>query len=424
VNSGAPTTLSGRQLWGLAIAAALVPLNSTMIAVALPDVAGDFDIATGSAGSLVTIYLVVMLVGQPTMGRVIDLVGGRRALHVSLVGFAAASIATSFATMFPLVVLGRAVQAVFGAALMPSAQALMRSLTEPERRGRSFGLLGSFIGVGAAAGPVIGGVLTELGGWRGIFLINAPIAAAALLATRDLPSPRPTPRDQTDGASSVWRVLRQRTFGAAFVTQATTTLAQYSLLLVVPIVLDARGWSSTEIGASLTTLTAGMVLMGPVGGRVGDLAGRRRPVAIGIGLAAVSTLVAAATVEDSSIGLVVAMAVFGFGLGFAVPSIQTAALESVPEQFAGSASGVLSMSRYTGSIPASILLGVMVSDSGAGSRNYLGLASIVMALAVLAATRMPGATDQTVDSGGVRSVASSRDDRAQAAPLTRRPGRG
>lgn len=368
--------------------AALVPLNSTMIAVALTDVAAEFDIATGSAGTLVTIYLVVMLVGQPTMGRLIDVVGGRRTLHVSLVGFALASIATSFATTFALVVAGRAVQAVFGAALMPATQALLRSLTAPEKRGRSFGLLGSFIGVGAAAGPIVGGLLTEIGGWEGIFLVNVPIAAVALLLIRELPAPAAA-TDQAVGESGVWDVLRQRTFGAAFATQACTTLAQYSLLLAVPIVFNSRGWSSAEIGLALTALTAGMILMGPIGGRVGDVAGRRQPVVIGVAAAGAATVGAAAIIETSPAALVVAIAVAGFGMGFAVPSIQTAALESVPERYAGSASGVLSMSRYTGSIPASILLTVMVSDDGAGSRAYLVVASIGMLVALLAAMRLP-----------------------------------
>jgi MFS family permease len=370
------------------MASALVPLNSTMIAVALPDVADDFGIGSGSAGILVTIYLVVMLVGQPTLGGVIDIVGARRALHWALIGFIGASVAASFAGTFPLLVIGRATQAVFGAALMPSSQALLRSLTEPAQRGRSFGLLGSFIGAGAAAGPVFGGLLTQFGGWRGIFLINVPIAAAALWAVANL-KPLPTNRGRVPGAPGLTHVLTQRAFGAAFVTQATTTFGQYSLLLAVPIVLDGRGWSSTQVGMALTALTAGMVLMGPVGGRVSDHRGRRLPVVIGVGAATFATALATLMVENSSAGVVAAITTFGFGLGFAVPSVQTAALESVPEEFAGSAAGILSMSRYTGSIPASVLFAVLVSEGGGGSRSLLTVASLAMVVAVAAAMMLP-----------------------------------
>lgn len=382
------TPLGIRQLLGLAIGSALVPLNSTMIAVALPDVADDFGIGSGSAGVLVTIYLVVMLVGQPILGRLIDVVGARRALHWTLIGFIGVSVATSLAATFPLLVLGRATQAIFGAALMPSSQALLRSLSDPAQRGRSFGMLGSFIGAGAALGPVLGGLAVALGGWRGIFLINVPIAAAALWFVADLPRP-PSRPVMAPGAPGLSHVLRQRAFGAAFLTQATTTLSQYSLLLVVPIVLDARGWNSAEIGTALTALTAGMVLMGPVGGRFGDRMGRRLPVIIGVCVAGLATVLATLVVDDSSTGLVAAISIFGFGLGFAVPSVQTVALESVPEELAGSAAGILSMSRYMGSIPASILFSLLVSEGGGGSRGLVAIASLAMFVAVSTAAMLP-----------------------------------
>ena len=391
--------LGVRPLLGLAIGSALVPLNSTMIAVALPDVADDFGIGSGSAGVLVTIYLIVMLIGQPILGRLIDVVGARRALHWSLVGFIGVSVATSLATTFPLLVLGRGTQAIFGAALMPSSQALLRSLSDPAQRGRSFGMLGSFIGAGAALGPVFGGLAVALGGWRGIFLINVPIAAAALWFVADLP--RPASRAVTvPGAPGLSRVLRQRAFGAAFLTQATTTLSQYSLLLVVPIVLDARGWNSAEIGTALTALTAGMVLMGPVGGRFGDRTGRRLPAVIGVCVAGLATVLATLVVDESSAGLVAAITIFGFGLGFAVPSVQTVALESVPEEFAGSAAGILSMSRYMGSIPASILFSVLVAEGGDGSRVLVAIASAAMIVAVSTAAMLPSRVDDRLPVAG------------------------
>lgn len=386
----APAPLGTHQLVGLAASAALVPLNSTMIAVALPDVAAEFDITTGSAGILVTAYLVVMLIGQPTMGRLVDTIGGRRALRGALVGFAVVSIATSLAPSFALVVAGRAAQAVFGAVLMPATQALLRSLAPAADRGRSFGLLGSFIGAGAAAGPVIGGVVTEIGGWQGIFLVNAPLCLAGFVLIAGLPRVATHAGDRSPDGHGFVATLRQRTFASAFVIQATTTVAQYSLLLIVPIILDARGWSATATGAALTALTAGMVLVGPVGGRFGDVHGRRRPVLLGVGTAAVATLAATLLVDEAAIGIVAAMTVFGFGLGFSLPSVQTAALESVPEALAGSASGVLAMSRYAGSIPASLLLAALVTDQGGGARVYLAIATVTMVVAVHAATFLPG----------------------------------
>ena len=72
---------------GIALASALVPLNSTMIAVALPEIGSDFGISTRQASVLVTIYLVAMLVGQPLSGRVCDAFGARRVAIVATTGF-------------------------------------------------------------------------------------------------------------------------------------------------------------------------------------------------------------------------------------------------------------------------------------------------------------------------------------------------
>ena len=92
---------------GIALASALVPLNSTMIAVALPTLADEFDITKGHAAILITVYLVAMLVGQPTSGRIADHVGARRLALVAVAGFGACSAAAMFAGTFVALVVIR-----------------------------------------------------------------------------------------------------------------------------------------------------------------------------------------------------------------------------------------------------------------------------------------------------------------------------
>ena len=145
-------------LFGVMLAAVLVPLNSTMIAVALPEIASDLDVSTGATGLLVVVYLVVMLVGQPLSGRVGDVVGARRVLVIGLVGVGAASIAASFVGSLAALLVARTGQAVFAAMLVPNVQSIMRASTTAAARGRTFGLLGSMLGAGAALGPLIGGL--------------------------------------------------------------------------------------------------------------------------------------------------------------------------------------------------------------------------------------------------------------------------
>ena len=168
---------------GMMLAAVLVPLNSTMIAVALPDIASDLDVSTGTSGVLVVVYLVVMFVGQPLGGRVGDRVGYRRTLIIGLLGVAAASVAAALTASFAALVATRALQAVFAAVLVPNTQAMLRATTAPEHAGRVFGVFGSLIGVGAALGPLVGGAVTALIGWQAVFLVNLPIIDGSLALT-------------------------------------------------------------------------------------------------------------------------------------------------------------------------------------------------------------------------------------------------
>jgi MFS transporter, DHA1 family, tetracycline resistance protein len=166
--------------------------------------------------------------------------------------------------------------------------------------------------------------------------------------------------------------------------QALTTVGQYMLLLVTPVVLEARGWSSGAIGLVLASLTVGLILMGPPGGRLGDRAGRRAPVVPGVGLTVVAVGTLAASGADvPALVLVIVLAASGIGLGFATPSIMTAALESVDESRSGTASGILSMSRYVGSISASILVSAWLADDGSGASGplWIGTAAAMAAFA-------------------------------------------
>jgi MFS family permease len=236
---------------GIALAAALVPLNSTMLAVALPTLADEFDITKGRAGVLVTVYLVAMLVGQPTAGRIADHIGARRLAIIAVTGFGIFSASAMFATTFAMLVAIRAGQAVFASALSPSVQALVRKVTGPETRGRAFGLQGSVIGAGAGLGPVVGGLLLAAFGWRAIFAINLPIVVVVLIVLRrsvpasvDEPVPHADEGPATESTDLNRPPIANPTFVAAFSTQALAVFAQYALLLVCPILLDDRGWVS------------------------------------------------------------------------------------------------------------------------------------------------------------------------------------
>ena len=377
---------------GIAAAAALVPLNSTMIAVALPSIANDVGVSIGTVSILITVYLVAMLLGQPLSGRLSDHIGNQRAVRVALIGFAACSLACAMSGRFGLLVTARGGQALFASALSPSVQSLLRTTTAPADRGQMFGILGSVLGVGAASGPLVGGVLSELFGWQAIFLVNLPVAAVALLVASRIGSGTAQRSGASNNANeerSTARILN-RVFTASFSVQALSTQAQYTLLLLTPIVLTARGWNPASIGFVLSALTVGMIVFGPIGGRIGDRRGRRFPVLVGLALACGSMVPLLIGGSDVPSGLlVVALLAFGTGLGAATPNFTAAALESVPESRAGSAAGVFSMSRYVGSITTSLAVTAFVATDASGSRGLFAIALASIGAALISAMRLP-----------------------------------
>jgi len=298
-----------------------------------------------------------------------------------------------FAGSFSVLVACRTGQAVFASAIMPSVHAMLRMITTPADRGRAFGVQGSVIGVAAGLGPVIGGLLLATLGWRAIFGVNIPIVLVVLwVLWRTVPV---SVEQQSTSPQSALSATRERVansvFVAAFGTQSLATFAQYGLLLLTPLLLDERGWGSASVGASLSLLTLGLIVTSPPGGRWGDVRGRRFPVLIGLTVAAIAVAASAAFGDEAASALLlVTLTLFGLGLGLATPGIQTAGLEAAPEHRIGFASGLLSASRYVGSITASILLTVLVDDVGGGAGTMLSLCAIALVLALGAASRLPG----------------------------------
>jgi DHA2 family multidrug resistance protein-like MFS transporter len=166
-------------------------MDMTIVNVALPDMSNDLDAGIGELQWVLDAFLVslagLLLVG----GGLADRFGRRRVFLSGFVGFAAASVlAAASQTVFE-VIAARVLMGVAAACVLPPALSLLAVLFPPELRPKALGIWSAVAGLGLALGPVAGGVLVDLAGWRWVFLVNVPfVLVAAPLGLRWLPESR------------------------------------------------------------------------------------------------------------------------------------------------------------------------------------------------------------------------------------------
>ena len=160
----------------------LAPVNSTMLAVALPQLRRDFGVGYAEIAWLVSAYLIAMAVAQPLGGRLGDQLGRERVFRTGLVLFLVLSLAAAASPDYLLLIFFRTGQALVGAAVIPNGFAMLRESVPLNRLGRSSGLTGSVASAAAAIGPLLGAALLALGSWRLLFLMNVPLVTATLVS--------------------------------------------------------------------------------------------------------------------------------------------------------------------------------------------------------------------------------------------------
>jgi len=152
-------------------------LDTTIVNVALPHMAGELGATTDQISWVLTSYLVSSAIVMPLTGYFADTLGRKKFLLISIAGFVAASALCGIAQNLAEIVGFRLLQGVFGAALVPLSQAIMTDAYPLEDRGKAMAIWGLGVMVGPVLGPTLGGWLTDVASWRWTFYINVPVGA-------------------------------------------------------------------------------------------------------------------------------------------------------------------------------------------------------------------------------------------------------
>lgn len=425
----------------------LAPLNSSMLAVALPDIRGAFGVGVGAATWLVSSYLIAVAVSQPVGGRLGDAIGCRRVILAGLAIMLASSLAAAVSWDYGMLLALRSLQGVSAALVMPSALAYLRKATPAHRLGSALGTTGAAVSLGAALGPVVGAGLLVAGSWRLLFLVNIPIALLALALVWLVPPDAGRGRRSIEvdlvslvalaaaflgvaviGTSAkidqrwlvtvayallpaavvayslrYWlagsgvvdlRLFTKRAYAAASATTALSNLVMYTMLIAIPIYLaDTRDVGDFTIGLLLFLMSVAIALASPVAGRLADRLGSRTMVMSGTCVMfAGATVLAAVLPQPPLAELAIPLMLVGLGLGLSTAGQQSAALKCWPGAMAGSASGTLSMMRYVGSVTGTALIAALVPGHPESSefRTLFVVLAMFAAANVCAAALLPG----------------------------------
>lgn len=409
-------------LYVLCLGDLMIVLDQSIVNVALPSIRTDLGFSQASLAWVVNAYLLTFGGFLLLSGRLGDLLGNRRVFLGAVVCFTAASTVCGLAPSASFLVVGRAVQGLAGAGVSAVALALIMGLfSEPGDRAKAMGVFGFVMSGGGAVGVLAGGVLTGLLSWHWIFLVNVPVGVAVVVAARTV-----LPDDSVDSGSTrldvpgavlvtsalmlaVYAIVGGNEAGWTS-TRTLALLASAAAMLVAFVVRELKaseplvplrlfklrnvsvsqivgvlwaaamfawfflaalylqqvlGYSALEVGlAFVPTSLVMMICSLKVSDRLVMAYGIRAPLAVGLGLAAVSlALFAMAPVDGHFVTDVLpSMALLGVGAGIAFNPVLLAAMGDVEPQEAGLASGVVNTSFMMGGALGLAVL-VAVSDS-------------------------------------------------------------
>jgi EmrB/QacA subfamily drug resistance transporter len=380
-------------------------VDVTIVTVALPEMAVDLKTSFSALEWVVDIYALILAALLLAMGALGDLYGRRRLYLGGLALFALASLGSGLARTTGELIAARGVQGIGGAAMFATTIALLNAAYQGRDRGTAFGIWGAVSGAAAAAGPILGGLLTQSLSWRWIFFVNLPVSVVAIVMSRRALAPdRPAAGRQLDlpgliaftiaAAATTYGLIRAAADGwsngatigllaaglaafAAFAVvehRSSAPLLDLSLLrrpafagvMIAALLLNAAAfaylpytslWLQTVL--RLSPIRAGLVGSAPmslaafvVSALIGRFLHASNPRwIIGGGLALVGAgalLQATLSAQSGQLALLPGLIVAGVGVGLATPTLVSSAMGAVPQRSGGMAAGAVNTARQLG----------------------------------------------------------------------------
>jgi EmrB/QacA subfamily drug resistance transporter len=417
-------------LAAMAMAVFVVANDVTALSVALPRIESDFDADVGTVQWVISAYALIFGVLIVTGGRLADLLGRRRIFFVGAGIFAVFSLLGGLAPEVWMLIACRALMGIGGALMWPATLGMTYSILPKERAALAGGLIIGAAGFGNAAGPLIGGLLTDLLDWRWILFLNVPIAAVACLVTwRAVPESRAetvergfdyagvatltiglialmVALDEVDdyGWGSAWilgllavfavllaafvlqerragdralvprDVMANRAFASACLAVLLMSPTFFAALVYLPQFMQKiLGYSPVEAGLGLLPMMGVFAVVSFLAGPLYERLGPRPVLAAGAAcLVAGPLLISLIETGDSWAQLVPGMVLLGAGVGLFYSAVTTAAVTALDPSRASLAGGIVYMFQVGGgSVGLGIATTVFTARAGDGISSSL-----------------------------------------------------
>jgi EmrB/QacA subfamily drug resistance transporter len=403
----------------------IVGMDNTIINVALPSLRTDLHASLSDLQWTIDAYTLVLASLLVLSGSTADRLGRRRTFQTGLVIFTLGSLLCSVAPGLGWLVAFRMMQAVGGSMLNPVAMSIITNVfTERRERAFAIGVWGGVIGISIGLGPLVGGVLIESVGWRGIFWINVPIGIAAIILaalfvpeSRAAKARRPDPVGQLlvvvtlaaltyaiiEAPHRGWtavstvalivvsiaaaislvgyerrrfepliepRFFRSIPFSGATVTAVCAFGGFAGFLFLNTLYLqDVRGYSALVAGVCTLPLAVGTLLFAPLSGRIVGTRGPRVPLLIaGAAMSLGGIMLVRLDVDTSMWWVIISYSVFAIGFGMVNAPITNSAVSGMPNSQGGVAAALASTSRQVGATFGVAVVG-SVLNSGLGGHD-------------------------------------------------------
>jgi len=406
-------------------------LDTTVVNVSLPHIAGSLSVTPQEATWALTSYLVANAVVLPITGWLANYFGRKRLLMSSVIGFTMSSFMCGFAPNLAWLVLFRIIQGLTGGVLQPVSQAVMLEAFPQDQRGKAMGFWGLGIVVAPMLGPVLGGWLTDNYSWRWVFYVNIPVGIASIIMTKmfifDPPYIRRTTAkvdtwgigmlavgigglqivldkgQQEDWFSSTWitsltvisvlmlalfivhellskepvlhlRVFKERTYSTGVFLMTTLGFVLYGSLVLLPLFLQTvLGYPAIEAGIAMAPRGLGSFIAMPIVGFLTAKIDARKLLSVGLVGGAITLF------QLGSLNLQVGYwDIFwpqffqGLAMGLIFVPLTTVSMSLIPREEMGNATSLFNLMRNLGGSVGIAVIATMLSRNTQSQYNILG----------------------------------------------------